>query len=758
MTTNVLNIRVRTLDQRSHDLSVASDIEIRSLKETIHGLTEVPGDRQRLIYRGRVMADGARLCEYSVEDGHTIHMIARPASTETRSPAAAAAAASASEEAPAGARRLLAGALDLDAARLVSDALGLGRIATPAGARGPRAAGRSGAVPPRAQGGPESLEHVRQGLLTVHTLLSTMEEPERLTANARGRARSEEKEEEEAVVRTPTFYVGQWVDVEDTVHQWLEATVMRVRARRMLVHYNGWPTRWDEWLDFDSRRVAPFRTRTLHSHHSPHASPSPLTSVDDAPATAWARATTARTESSRARRATTAPPPARPRRRAARRDLSLSAGERSRDPDGRAAAASRDARAAAAAAAAARAAQRAAQAPGPATSTSSTGQQHPRRRSRSHVARRCRGEDARVAVNETRRALDRVAPLVDCLADLARDELLASVRPRVPPDETVPGDAAAAAPDDDDAAALPWDWPPPPAVVQRREPDDDCARAARRARREQLRRVARDAAPLFDRVGRVLSDLAPHVAELAHVPWSESENDDDDDDDDDDAPAVPARSPAPAEQPPAVSSEESPAPPGEEEEEDEEVPPLVTDAADSAPDESVSSAAPAPAPTYRRRRRHHRADEEDSYRQLVATPARAPHLYAPSTPGNIDIHIHAILTPLRGGARDGATGAPAPAADALPADPPAAPPAPPADDPAQPQPDADVGPIVAVRARASVPLAAVAVAPARQPASDAPAPAAPQAARGATPQESSSYTAAITNFFNGFFSSSGGSQ
>ena len=35
--------------------------------------------------------------------------------------------------------------------------------------------------------------------------------------------------------RPPTFYPGQWLDVEDTVHQWLEATVMRVRSRRMLV-------------------------------------------------------------------------------------------------------------------------------------------------------------------------------------------------------------------------------------------------------------------------------------------------------------------------------------------------------------------------------------------------------------------------------------------------------------------------------------------------------------------------------------------
>lgn len=38
------------------------------------------------------------------------------------------------------------------------------------------------------------------------------------------------------------FFVGQWVDVKDTVSQWLEATVMAVDLieQRVFVHYNGW--------------------------------------------------------------------------------------------------------------------------------------------------------------------------------------------------------------------------------------------------------------------------------------------------------------------------------------------------------------------------------------------------------------------------------------------------------------------------------------------------------------------------------------
>ena len=174
-------------------------------------------------------------------------------------------------------------------------------------------------------------EAVRQGLLTLHTLLG-------------------------GAVPAPTsrypprrrWFRGQWLDVLDTVNQWLEATVVDVvlpcdvmpgyvteaeefkgdddddnnnnnewgrrhtfpardnvvaandlEGRRrllvqeplpdddsaaanggvlqcrprpdnapglqlLLVHYNGWPHRWDEWIRSDSPRLRPFRTRTRH--------------------------------------------------------------------------------------------------------------------------------------------------------------------------------------------------------------------------------------------------------------------------------------------------------------------------------------------------------------------------------------------------------------------------------------------------------------------------------------------------------------
>jgi hypothetical protein len=187
---------------------------------------------------------------------------------------------------------------------------------------------------------PGSMEAVRQGLLTLHTILldpvQQQQQPNSL-----------------ATISDPTqiqrrWYVGQWVDCLDTVNQWLEATIVQVvpssevlqsmsdtsdgsnplvnndgpfvsasdmQGRRrllfepcegggsgdsgdglqprtdndgvqlLLIHYNGWPHRWDEWLRSDSERLRPFRVRTRHPSTSQYSSPTPLSSYTDAPPT-----------------------------------------------------------------------------------------------------------------------------------------------------------------------------------------------------------------------------------------------------------------------------------------------------------------------------------------------------------------------------------------------------------------------------------------------------------------------------------------
>lgn len=235
------------------------------------------------------------------------------------------------------------------------------RTAAAASGAAPRVASRRqrgyrDGVPPIRE--PGSLETIRQSLMTLHTMLgSTSQQQENLGASSATIVRPNRK-----------FFKGQWIDVKDTVNQWLEATVLEVatpedvlgedlhlltepievgssvlpapsvlprgmldgfpvvstddlEGRRslllrsvivssrddvnatihktveiphdsysstqqlLLVHYNGWPHRWDEWIRSDSPRIRAFRTRTRHSSSLPFSAPSIHSIHADSPPT-----------------------------------------------------------------------------------------------------------------------------------------------------------------------------------------------------------------------------------------------------------------------------------------------------------------------------------------------------------------------------------------------------------------------------------------------------------------------------------------
>ena len=114
----------------------------------------------------------------------------------------------------------------------------------------------------------ETAETLRQSLLTLSTILSTITPPSSHPAVASDGPRGS------AQLR-PVYHLGQWVDVKDSANQWLEATIVGINSesRLMYVHYNGWPIRWDEWISWDSPRVTPFRTRTYHAESNTHSCP-----------------------------------------------------------------------------------------------------------------------------------------------------------------------------------------------------------------------------------------------------------------------------------------------------------------------------------------------------------------------------------------------------------------------------------------------------------------------------------------------------
>ena len=331
-----IDIVIKTISNNVYNFTVATDTTIATLKDLIHSATQIESERQRLIYRGRVLVNESTVRDYNIESGHTIHMVAKPLNiTET-----------VSTSEPASENNNL---FQNQTIPRTSNAL-------------PVLSTINGAADLTVSTVPNSFEHVRQGLLSIHTLVSTMDPSDfsyrssrqqdtsntieydyletqmeaevgektnfpsiqsreslieengkmvvdypssfkdddktRPTKRGRGEgdvinrdkinSESNSKSASERITeRGKRFFRGQWIDVKDTVSQWLEATIMDIDYDdcRVYVHYNGWPERWDEWIAFDSPRISPFRSRTAHSSLSTFLSPVPNIQVASAPCT-----------------------------------------------------------------------------------------------------------------------------------------------------------------------------------------------------------------------------------------------------------------------------------------------------------------------------------------------------------------------------------------------------------------------------------------------------------------------------------------
>lgn len=119
----MLRLFIKTVDNVTFPVNVEKDSSVEKLKFDISKVIDVPEDRQRLIFRGRVLENHTILREAQIEDEQVIHLVVRPVIPVTRN-----------DE----------------------------------GATGSNSSESSTPTPP-------SLEHVRQGLLSVRTILSSVQ-------------------------------------------------------------------------------------------------------------------------------------------------------------------------------------------------------------------------------------------------------------------------------------------------------------------------------------------------------------------------------------------------------------------------------------------------------------------------------------------------------------------------------------------------------------------------------------------------------
>ncbi|XP_015575780.2 ubiquitin-like domain-containing protein CIP73 isoform X1 [Ricinus communis] len=72
-----IELNIKTLDSQIYSFKVDKNMLVSAFKEKIANEIGVPVGQQRLIFRGKVLKDEHILSEYQVEDGHTLHLVAR---------------------------------------------------------------------------------------------------------------------------------------------------------------------------------------------------------------------------------------------------------------------------------------------------------------------------------------------------------------------------------------------------------------------------------------------------------------------------------------------------------------------------------------------------------------------------------------------------------------------------------------------------------------------------------------------------------
>ncbi|KAI8988889.1 hypothetical protein BDB01DRAFT_833925 [Pilobolus umbonatus] len=89
-----INVNIKSSSDKKFVITIETDKTVLDLKEAIAQQTDVPTDRQRLIYSGRVLKDHDTLSNCKISDGNTVHMVkgsqpgaakATPAATSTTS-------------------------------------------------------------------------------------------------------------------------------------------------------------------------------------------------------------------------------------------------------------------------------------------------------------------------------------------------------------------------------------------------------------------------------------------------------------------------------------------------------------------------------------------------------------------------------------------------------------------------------------------------------------------------------------------------
>ncbi|KAI1736040.1 hypothetical protein F4680DRAFT_433205 [Xylaria scruposa] len=97
-----VTFKVKTSGDRLHTITMAESATVASLKAKLAGpdFEDIPAERQRLIYSGRVMKNDELLATYKIKSGNTVHLVKSAASNPAPAPSSSSSSTPAAPQVP----------------------------------------------------------------------------------------------------------------------------------------------------------------------------------------------------------------------------------------------------------------------------------------------------------------------------------------------------------------------------------------------------------------------------------------------------------------------------------------------------------------------------------------------------------------------------------------------------------------------------------------------------------------------------------
>jgi hypothetical protein len=263
-----IKLKIKTIDSLVTEVIINTEEKILSLKERLEKTLKISSIRQRMIFQGRILTDTSKISECKLQDGHVIHLIEQEVNNSDNTNTRNTETSTRLNNYENFFNMLMGSNSGLNQFSTLNSNVGLNYISSilnrennvydiPESFRSLETNGSFNKT--------EMIEVLKQNINNVKTIIKNVSI---LNADNSNSLKG-------LFYNKNDYKIGQWVDVKDTLNQWLEAQIINIRGNECQVHYNGWGNTWNEWVPMDSDRIALFRTQTLQMPYSKYYSPFP---------------------------------------------------------------------------------------------------------------------------------------------------------------------------------------------------------------------------------------------------------------------------------------------------------------------------------------------------------------------------------------------------------------------------------------------------------------------------------------------------